>query len=90
MRKLTIWDTSLQITCLMTIICIDSAVVYAKANMLVRKMSSCCKDYSLSSQVYPCAFWVKFKKLCIHKLQVAHNDHLNILIKKKIQVEQCQ
>lgn len=54
--KLNIWDTSLQITCLMTIICIDSAIVYIQANMLVRKLFGCCKDYSLESQAHPYAY----------------------------------
>lgn len=45
--KINIWDASLQITRLITIKCIDSAVIYAQANMLLRKLFSCCKDYSL-------------------------------------------
>ena len=63
-------------------------VLYAQANMLVRKFHWCSEDVKLNlfrtycTPLYTAPLWVKYKKASFHKLKVAYNDCLRILLKK--------
>ena len=62
--------------------------LYAQANMLGRKFHFCSVDVKANlfraycTPLYTSPLWVKFKKASMHKLQVAYNDCLRILLKK--------
>lgn len=63
-------------------------MLYAQANMLVRKFHWCSDNVKISlfkaycTPLYTAPLWTKFKKSSIQKLQVAYNDGLRILLKK--------
>lgn len=63
-------------------------MLYAQANMLVRKFHWCTDSVKISlfkaycTPLYTAPLWTKYKKGSLQKLQVAYNDGLRILLKK--------
>ena len=63
-------------------------LLYIQANMLVRKFHACSDNVKITlfraycTPLYTAPLWVKFKKASFHKLQVAYNDCLRILLIK--------
>ena len=63
-------------------------MLYAQANMLVRKFHFCSEEVKISlfraycTPLYTAPLWVKYKKASLHKLQVAYNDCMRILLRK--------
>lgn len=63
-------------------------MLYAQANILVRKFHSCSDEVKINlfraycTPIYTAPLWVKYKKASLHKLQVAYNDCMRILLKK--------
>ena len=63
-------------------------MLYAQANMLARKFYMCSDDVKIRlfqaycTPLYTAPLWAKFKKTTIHKLQVAYNDCMRILLQK--------
>ncbi len=79
---------------MMMIICIGN-IVYAQANMMVRKFYTCSdqimKDLfrEYCTYFYTAPLWVKFKKESLCKLQVAYNDCMDPAGGKN-KMEQCK
>ena len=63
-------------------------MLYAQANMLVRKFHYCSVDVKVNlfraycTPLYTAPLWVNYKKESLRKLMVAYNDCLRILLKK--------
>ncbi len=63
-------------------------VLYAQANMLRRKFNTCsdhvkiCLFRAYCTPLYTAPLWCKYKKASIHKLEVAYNDCMRILLKQ--------
>ena len=63
-------------------------LLYVQANMLVRKFHHCTYDVKINlfraycTPLYTAPLWVNYKKESLHKLKVAYNDCLRILLKK--------
>ena len=63
-------------------------ILYAQANMLARQFYMCSDHVKIGlfrtycTPLYSAPLWAKFKKASMHKLQVAYNDCMRILLKK--------
>ena len=63
-------------------------LLYAQANILVRKFSCCSVEVKLTlfraycSSLYTAHLWVSYKKASYKRLMVAYNDALRLLLKK--------
>ena len=68
--------------------CYIGYILYAQANMLVRKFHMCTNDVKMSlfkaycTPLYTAPLWTKFKKASMQKLKVAYNDCMRILLNK--------
>ena len=65
-----------------------TCILYAQANMLARKFHFASDSVKTAlfraycTPLYTAPLWVKFKKASLHKIQVAYNDCLRILLQK--------
>ena len=63
-------------------------MLYAQANMLVRKFHFCSEEVKVNlfraycTPLYTAPLWVNYKKESLRKLKVAYNDALRIFLKK--------
>ena len=69
-------------------------MLYVQANMLIRKLHFCSVEVKVSlfrayfTPLYTAPLWVNYKSESLHKLKVAYNDALRLLLKKPRDVSQ--